>query len=145
MKCSQHGFTLIEVMIVVVIIGILTAIAMPAYEQHVIDSRRGAAKACLSELAQWMERYNATNFRYTTAAGSATAPTAPNLECVTSLTSSYQFALAAPSDQTYLATAAPQGMQATNDKKCGRNLTLDNSGNKGASGSGSATAQVCWK
>lgn len=144
MRHRQRGFTLIEMLIVVTIIGILAAVAIPIYQQYVIDSRRGSAKACLSEIAQWMERYNATNFRYTTAAGSATAPAVPNLECVTNL-NFYVFTLAAPTDQTYLATAAPQGTQASNDKRCGRNLTLDNSGNKGVAGSGSATVQNCWQ
>ncbi|KAA3650045.1 MAG: prepilin-type N-terminal cleavage/methylation domain-containing protein [Proteobacteria bacterium] len=143
MRQRHVGFTLVELMIVVAIVAILAAIAIPAYQQYVIDSRRGAAKACLAELAQWMERYNSTNFRYTTAVGSATAPAVPALECVGNALQ-YQFTFLAPSDQTYTVTATPQGGQATNDKKCGRSLTLDNSGNKGVTGSGSATVQVCW-
>jgi type IV pilus assembly protein PilE len=144
MKRNAHGFTLIELVIVVAIVAILAAIALPAYQQQVIDSRRGAAKACLSEVTHWMERYHATNFRYTTAPGNATAPALPNLECVTSLPQ-YAFAVVAPTDQTYTATATPQGSQATGDRKCGRNLTLDNTGNKDVAGTGSATAQACWQ
>ncbi len=50
------GFTLIEVMIAVAIVGILSAIAYPSYQQHVRSSRRADAQAALSELAQFMER-----------------------------------------------------------------------------------------
>lgn len=50
------GFTLIEVMIVVAIVGIIAMIAYPSYQRHVQDSRRAQAQADLMELAQFMER-----------------------------------------------------------------------------------------
>ncbi|WP_097461449.1 type IV pilin protein [Mangrovitalea sediminis] len=61
----QKGFTLIELMIVVVIIGILTAIALPLYEKQVQESRRTSAKTTLLDIASKEEKFYATNNAYT--------------------------------------------------------------------------------
>ncbi len=55
-KRSERGFTLIELMIVVVVIGILATFAFPSYQQHVQRAHRADAQADLLELAQWLER-----------------------------------------------------------------------------------------
>ncbi len=60
----QAGFTLIEVMIVVAIIGVLAAIAYPSYQEFVAKSRRAEAKTTLIGAQQWMERFYTENFRY---------------------------------------------------------------------------------
>lgn len=59
-----QGFTLIELMIVVVVIGILAAIALPSYQSYVERSKRGAAQAALMEAAQIMERHFTSNNSY---------------------------------------------------------------------------------
>ncbi|HDZ56625.1 MAG TPA: prepilin-type N-terminal cleavage/methylation domain-containing protein [Pseudomonas xinjiangensis] len=64
MKNDQQGFTLIEVMIVVVIVGILSAIAYPAYEEHVRKGNRAEARAVLLNSAQALERYYSINGTY---------------------------------------------------------------------------------
>lgn len=58
------GFTLIELMIVVSIISIIMAIAIPSYNSYVGKSRCAQAQADLLELAQWMERRYSSNFDY---------------------------------------------------------------------------------
>ena len=58
------GFTLIELMIAVAIVGILTAIAYPSYQGYVQSARRADAQADLLELAQWMERQFTVNGNY---------------------------------------------------------------------------------
>lgn len=61
---TQQGFTLIEVMIVVVIIGILAAIALPSYQEHVRQTRRAEVSALLLENAQLLERHYTRNGSY---------------------------------------------------------------------------------
>ncbi|MFT5840507.1 MAG: type IV pilus assembly protein PilE [Flavobacteriales bacterium] len=67
----QKGFSLIELMIAVAIIGILTSIAYPSYQGFIVSTNRGAAQADLMSLAAAMERHKAASFSYRAAADSA--------------------------------------------------------------------------
>ncbi len=64
MKKREIGFTLIELMIAVAIIGILIAIAYPSYRGHVERTHRDMAKAALQQFASAMERHYMTNNSY---------------------------------------------------------------------------------
>ena len=55
-RTTAQGFTLIELMITVAVVGILAAIAYPSYNEHVRKTRRADARAVLLVSAQWMER-----------------------------------------------------------------------------------------
>ena len=67
----QTGFTLIEIMIVVAIIGILTAIALPNYDEYVRRGHRADARAGLQQAQLWMERAATANGVYPTTLSSA--------------------------------------------------------------------------
>ncbi len=138
----SHGFTLIELMIVVAIVAILAAVALPSYQSHVQKTRRATATACLTELSQWMERNYTSCLAYNvTGAGCATAMTSallPALNCRNEVAAAYAFSFAAnPTASAYTLRAVPQGPQAS-DTRCGT-LTLTQTGTKGA-----ASASGCW-
>lgn len=141
-RARQRGFTLIELMIVVAIIGVLSAIVYPNYTQYVIDSRRATGAACLTEQSQLLERYYTTNLTYV----GATLPA--NQQCRTDLTGFYTFPAPTLAARTYTITAVPQSGQASNDGKCGCTLSLTQTGAKAATGTGdtcATRAAVCWR
>ncbi len=126
------GFTLIELMIVVAIVGILLAIALPSYRAYVLRGDRASARAALLEAQQFMERYNAVNNGFTSAA----LPS--RLTSVPAESPKYGIALSNLAANTFTLTATPNGT----DALCGP-LTLTHTGVKGNGGTG--TMAECWK
>lgn len=97
---KNQGFTLIEILVAVLILGILASFAMASYENSVIKSKRRAAGACLLEHAQYLERYHTTRLTYDGAQDPAP------LSCIASLGDDYEFEMELTAD-TYTLTASP--------------------------------------
>jgi type IV pilus assembly protein PilE len=78
MPRKAGGFTLIELMIVVVIIGILAAIAFPSYQDYVRKSRRSDASIAINRVIQAQERWRANNVNYGTLTNLGLSTTSDN-------------------------------------------------------------------
>jgi len=137
-KTTMKGFTLIEVIIVIAILGLLVAVAIPTYSAFVTKTRRGDAMVMLQEVAGEQARFLSENNRYTadlTELGYANAANVPSPEGYYTITS------AQPTLPTsYVLTATPAGPQA-GDADCG-SFTLDSAGVKGVTGTDGVNG--CW-
>ncbi|HVL55459.1 MAG TPA: type IV pilin protein [Burkholderiaceae bacterium] len=134
-RADIRGFTLIELLLVVAILGVITAFALPAYNDQVEKSRRRAAQSTMMQVSQQLERFYTENSRYTASmselgwsAGHADSEGGGHRITVgpgaTGIATSY------------VITATPLG----SDARCGQ-LTLTNTSVRGATGTSPAG---CW-
>ncbi len=126
MKKQINGFTLIELMIVVAIIGILAAVAYPAYQDQVSKTRRTDAQGTLMSLANAMERFFIQQNTFATAAVGA-GGVFPNKAPLDGATKHYDLVITAQSATAYTLCAQP--INATAQDGDG-GLQLDSSGNR---------------
>ncbi len=159
---NERGFTLIELMITVAILGILSAIAIPSYSSYVIKSQRTDAKVALLKYAQMQESYYVQKLSYAESLDDTAANGGMGLpSSLQSEEGKYDISLATtPADCTGLATkpctgftltAIPSsGSTQTNDHICAGGFEINNVGRKQAklaAGTGSFTTTqgaLCW-
>ena len=118
---NRSGFTLIELMIVIAIIGVLAMIGIPSYDRYIIRSNRAVAKQFLLGVASKQEQYMLDARQYATTLG------ALNMNPPNELVNRYDFSIAACATPctTYTITATAKGPQLSDG-----NLTIDNLGSK---------------
>ena len=120
-RSGQAGFTLIELAIVCVVIGILSAMAVAGFQYATIKARRGNAQGCLIEAAQFMERHYTTELTYVGGAPPA---------CSSDVTDFYTIGFSVnPTANAYTLRAVPKDLQAEKEKDCGT-MTIDHAGRK---------------
>lgn len=144
-----RGFTLIELLIVVAVMAIIVAVALPNYREYVIKSNRSVAKGALLELASRQEQYFINNRSYTDALTDLGLDTNYYLDSdgqrqTTSAGSIYRITIDEPDSNTgetaYTLSAVPQNSQ-TDDAKCGT-FSIDEQATKSVTGT--QDAGYCW-
>ena len=129
MKSKISGFTLIELMIVVIIVGILTMIALPSYQDYARKSRRADVLTKLLDTQLHEEKWRANNSKYAITATSVGSPSSDY----------YTFTIASPSTNSYTITANAIGNQ-VKDKQDGvacTALSINQNNDK--------TPTECWR
>ena len=132
---GSRGFTLIELMVVVVIIAVLAAVAIPMYGKYAFRARRADGQELLQHIAIAQERFYATNNHYGSLGDIGFGDPAISEKGYYSVTSAFP----GNNNLKFLATAAPLGAQQNDD--CG-SLTVNNAGARAASGT--TSNGTCW-
>lgn len=130
---------MIELMIVVAVVGILSAIAYPSYTEYVRRGHRADARAGLLQAQQWLERAATATGVYPTALPAV-------LTWSDDTSKRYTIALTSATTTSYILTAAPKNPGPQASDKCGT-YTLSNTGLRGANGKTSGQTGYdtdCW-
>ena len=145
-RSREHGVTLLELMVVIVIIGIMATVAIPSYRSYLLRAQRTDATGALLRIAAAQEKFYLQNNRYATEAERASAPPA-GLGIPATEHGYYQLAI--DNDDTSLdftATATVIGGGAQDKDAACRAFTINQAGARTATNSADAsnTAQ-CWR
>ena len=119
---KQHGFTLVELVITIAVVGILAAIALPSYQQYVIRSKRSAAQAQMMDIANREQQFLLANRSY----ADKTMLTASGYSLPADVAANYDYTITVTTEiPGFVLTFTPSGTQQSDG-----NLTLDNQGAK---------------
>ena len=143
MQATQRGLTLIELMVVVAVLAILSAVAYPLYTNQVQKSRRADAKVALQTIALAQERFFTVNGEYAADLSTLQVSDAIRVEGESD-EGYYTITLTRSGDdnEQFSVTAEAAGPQA-DDEDCAE-FTIDHRGVKGAEDDGGAANPKCW-
>lgn len=138
----KHGFTLVELMIAVAIVGILASIAYPSYQDSVNRSRRAEGMTELVRIANLQEQYYSDNRTYTTDMAKLGLGADPYV----TENGYYSIDAAAVSSIStdFILTATAAGLQGANDSSC-TSFTLNYLGQKKAKKGEADNTNECWE
>jgi type IV pilus assembly protein PilE len=137
---AATGFTLIELMIVVAVVGVLALVAYPMYGDQVRKSRRAEAITALNRIIQVQERWRANQPTYANslAAGALNVPNPTSGHYTLSVAT-----VPATAATRYVATATAAGAQASDTRCTSLTVTMD-AGTLSYGSTGTGTWQQCW-
>lgn len=134
---KKNGYTLMELLVTVAVIGVLASITIPTYKSYSVKTRRSEGRAFAMEIMQRQEKYYTENNTYTINLSqlgySSSTPTSER--------SYYKVTATAASDgiaNNVILTSVPQGTQAS-DTECG-SFIINSNGSK----STSTSSTTCW-
>ncbi len=133
---AVRGFTLVELLISVAVLGLLVALAYPSYLSHIAKGRRADGKAALLDVAQRMERFYTERSSYVGASLGATG-----IHPTSSVQGYYSLAITAQTAAAFTLTATPSGAQASD--ACGT-YSYNHQGSKSVGGAATLSASTCW-
>lgn len=151
----QQGFTLVELMVVVIIVAILASVAIPAWRAHVVRSNRSSVQAFMMQVANKQEQVLLDLRSYVNVANNAAFLNKPtdlvsglNMSVPPGVAAYYNLAVSAVAATAvaqpgFTVYAYPYGPQQVDDKQC-QILTLAQDGTKGQIGGTAPTPTICW-
>jgi type IV pilus assembly protein PilE len=137
----QAGFSLVELLVVLVIMGVLSALALPGYSRFVQRGNRTEVMAALLEAQHFMERYYSANGQYLSPANAVPMLPQRLQRIPIQGTVRYQLSVREATVNSYLLQAVPEGSMAGD--VCG-NLTINQTGLRGVLNSTNSVSE-CWR